>query len=333
MDPPADAAGLAPAGFTTGPAAPVPARPPGGRGVAGASALAEYRRSLALYRLLTRRRRRGQIAAAGVLGALTGLVAFVYVAGVTHAAERTGRLATVTALLVATGTAAALARRWTRPPQPIEAWRRGAAGERRVARALERLVPLGYTVLYDRALPGTGANADALVIGPGGVFLIDAKNYRAPLRVGRDGQVYAGRVHLGPTCATVRFVAGRAAGALAAQLGAGWSVAVQPVLALAGPPPPRRLAVEGIPAVAARQLARYLTSRPAHLSPFQVGALAAAAAIALPPHPAPSPDPRARTRLNGTASFLLSIRRASALHSLRGAPSAPPRRRRRHFRC
>ncbi len=329
MGHPADAAGRAAGGFTTGPAAPVHAQPRAAWGVAGASALAEYRRALALYRLLTRRRRRGQIAAAGALGALTGLMAFVYVAGVSHAAERTGRLATGIALLAATGTAAALAHRWTRPPQPIEAWRRGAAGERRVASWLERLVPLGYTVLYDRALPGTGANVDALVIGPPGVFLIDAKNYRAPLRVGRDGQVYAGRLHLGPTCATVRFEAGRTAGALAAQLGAGWSVAVQPVLALAGPRPPRRLAVEGIPAVAARRLAGYLTSRPAHLSPFQVAAIAAAADVALPPYPAPSPEPPARTRLSAPALFCVSIRRA-ALHSLRRAPAAPTRRRRRH---
>ena len=277
-------------GFTTGPTWPAPTRRGGDRGTPGGSAAAEYRRALAVYRLFTRRRRVGLTAAAVALGALAGLVAFGYAAGVTHATAQTSRAANGVALLAGIGTAATLTRRWTRPPQPIEAWRRGAAGERRAARHLQRLIPLGYTVLYDRALPGTGANADAVVIGPTGLFLIDAKNYRARLRV-YAGQVYAGHTHLGPACATIRFEAARAADALAAQLGPGWSLAVQPVLAFTGPRPPPGYTIDGIPAVAASTLPGYLTSRPAHLTPFHVAQLAAAADLALPPYPTPTPAP------------------------------------------
>jgi hypothetical protein len=57
-------------------------------------------------------------------------------------------------------------------------WRRGAAGERRTARLLEPLERHGWVVLHDLSVPGSRANLDHLVIGPGGVFVIDSKQYR-----------------------------------------------------------------------------------------------------------------------------------------------------------
>jgi Nuclease-related domain len=73
------------------------------------------------------------------------------------------------------------------------AWRRGAAGERRTARLLARLERRGWAVLHDLAIPGSAANIDHLVIGPGGVLAIDSKQYRGQLRVDRDGMVWHGR--------------------------------------------------------------------------------------------------------------------------------------------
>ena len=57
------------------------------------------------------------------------------------------------------------------------AWAAGAEGERRVAEELSNLRE-AWTVLHDRLLrPGQSeANLDHVVIGPGGMFLIDAKN-------------------------------------------------------------------------------------------------------------------------------------------------------------
>lgn len=57
------------------------------------------------------------------------------------------------------------------------AWAAGAEGERRVAAALTGLGP-PWTVLHDRLLrPGLSqANLDHLLVGPAGVFLVDAKN-------------------------------------------------------------------------------------------------------------------------------------------------------------
>ena len=73
------------------------------------------------------------------------------------------------------------------------AWRRGAAGERRTARLLAPLERRGWAVLHDLAIPGSVANIDHLVIGPGGVAVIDSKQYRGQLRVDRDGMVWHGR--------------------------------------------------------------------------------------------------------------------------------------------
>src|SRR4029453_17549399 len=70
-----------------------------------------------------------------------------------------------------------------RPSPDASAWRRGAAGERRTARLLAPLEGLGWVVLHDLAVPGSRANIDHLVIGPGGVFVIDSKLYRGRLQL------------------------------------------------------------------------------------------------------------------------------------------------------
>jgi len=62
-------------------------------------------------------------------------------------------------------------------------WERGAEGEVAVARALEAL-PDGWVVLHDLAWPGRKrANLDHVVVGPGGVFVVDAKNWSGRVEV------------------------------------------------------------------------------------------------------------------------------------------------------
>lgn len=64
-----------------------------------------------------------------------------------------------------------------------EAFEKGAMGERRVAEALKQLPP-DWFVLNDRRWPGRSrANIDHVVVGPGGVFVIDAKNWSGALAV------------------------------------------------------------------------------------------------------------------------------------------------------
>lgn len=62
-------------------------------------------------------------------------------------------------------------------PQSTQAWLRGAVGEEKLGHRLDALAERGAKVLHDRRIPGSRANIDHVVIGPAGVFVIDAKRY------------------------------------------------------------------------------------------------------------------------------------------------------------
>ena len=73
-------------------------------------------------------------------------------------------------------------------PQHEQAWATGARGEERVARQLQKhLKDSGVVLLHDRRIPGTRANIDHIAIGPGGVTVIDAKNYKGKVRAETRG--------------------------------------------------------------------------------------------------------------------------------------------------
>jgi hypothetical protein len=115
------------------------------------------------------------------------------------------------------GALAAVAAGWGlrfKPNPDAVAWRRGAAGERRTARLLGPLERQGWAVLHDLAVAGSRANLDHLVIGPGGVFVIDSKQYRGRLQLDRSGRLWHGRYPLAPALRAVSFEADQAAQAL-----------------------------------------------------------------------------------------------------------------------
>lgn len=84
--------------------------------------------------------------------------------------------------------AAGTALRVLAPPQSETAWRRGAEGERIVAKALASLTEEGGRVLHDRRMPNSKANIDHLVVTPAGVFTVDAKRYAGKLEVRSRGR-------------------------------------------------------------------------------------------------------------------------------------------------
>jgi hypothetical protein len=173
----------------------VPAKPArGSLGSPGRSALA------------TARRRRGEelatwmrsLAWRAPLVAAAGLVIFVLAAqaGLPHA----GLVGLALAALVG----------WRlrfRSSEQVQAWRRGAQGERRTARLLDRLVRDGYVVFHDLAVPDSPANVDHLVIGPSGAFVIDSKQWTGSVHQSADGLVWHNHYRLDRTLEVVRWEA------------------------------------------------------------------------------------------------------------------------------
>jgi hypothetical protein len=157
-----------------------------------------------------------------------------------------------------------------RPSPDAVAWRRGAAGERRTARLLSHLERHGWAVLHDLALPRSQANIDHLVIGPGGVFVIDSKQYRGRLQLDPAGRLWHGRYSLAPALRAVSFEADQAAQVLPDP-----GVAVVPVVAVHGSQVPwGKVVSDGVPVLAATRLPSLLRALPAVLGPERVAALA-----------------------------------------------------------
>jgi hypothetical protein len=171
------------------------------------------------------------------------------------------------------GGLAAVAAGWTlrfRPSPDAVAWRRGAAGERRTARLLGPLERRGWAVLHDLAVPGSRANMDHLVIGPGGVFVIDSKLYRGRFQLDSSGRLWHGRYPLAPALRAVSFGADQAA-----QVMPDPGVVVLPIVAVHGAQVPwGKIFIDGVPVVPARRLPSMLRALPAVLGPVRIADLA-----------------------------------------------------------
>jgi hypothetical protein len=76
----------------------------------------------------------------------------------------------------------------TDDPQSTKAWRVGAVGEEKLARALSGIA--GIRTLHDRSVPGTRGNIDHIIIAPAGVFVVDAKNYEGLIAVRDRGGLF-----------------------------------------------------------------------------------------------------------------------------------------------
>jgi hypothetical protein len=164
---------------------------------------------------------------------------------------------------------------WFRPSRDAIAWRRGAAGERRTARLLDPLERHGWAVLHDLAVPGSRANIDHLVVGPGGVFVIDSKHYRGCLQPDGCGRLWHGRYPLAPTLRAADYEADQAARVLVDP-----DVVVVPIVAVHGAQVPRgKVVTQGVPVVAAKRLPSMLRQLPAVLGPGRVAWLADQARI------------------------------------------------------
>jgi hypothetical protein len=150
------------------------------------------------------------------------------------------------------------------------AWRHGAAGERRTARLLVPLERRGWAVLHDLAISGSAANIDHLVIGPGGLVVIDSKQYRGRLHLDPHGFLWHGRHLLVSALRKVRWEADQADEVLGVA-----DVQVAAVVAVHGASVPwGRLEADGVTVAPAQRVPDLLCALPPILGPERVAWLA-----------------------------------------------------------
>lgn len=141
----------------------------------------------------------------------------------------------------------------------------GAAREHLVAAALETLAPYGWTSLHDVHWPGRPkATIDHVVIGPGGVVVIDTRNWSGGVTV-REGLLRQNGSRRDEQVSR----AADAASAVTALLSPEHRMATCAVLCLAGQdlaPTP----CTGVVVVGLRQLTAALVAMPQRLDPHEV---------------------------------------------------------------
>lgn len=200
----------------------------------------------------------------------------------------------------------------------------GLLAERAVGRELDALGRVGWRVLHDRAVPGSLANIDHLLVGPPGIVVIDAKAHKGTLTMDAGGPRVGGRAFSDNLDKLVRY-------SRTVEASSGRRTSVYSVICFTehvGLEQPRQ--VGAVTLLELRQLLAWLGQLPGVLAPRQVWYLAelleeshpdrlAPAAPARPASPAPPapvpPRPMGRTRTT-----------TSATQSRRPQPSHPPRR-------
>ncbi len=203
------------------------------------------------------------------------------------------------------------------------AWEAGAEGERLVANELARL--LGpWRVLHDRLLrPGRSkVNLDHVAVGPGGVFLIDAKHWSGRVSV-YDGTLWQHNGSHLPQRRALEQVC-RAAAEMEQVLG----VPVTPVIALTGPASTRFAPsrVGGVDVLSVRALRAWLTQGPALMDVAGIESVLRRAEMAFPPAATPHEVLGAEPTHRPSQP---SARASTGLRRGGGAPVASRRTRRR----
>ncbi|MQS18024.1 NERD domain-containing protein [Streptomyces kaniharaensis] len=166
-------------------------------------------------------------------------------------------------------------------PAGASSWSKGAAGERRTADLMRALEKDGWIALHDRAVPGSKANLDHLLISPRGeVAYVDSKSWtssKSKLRL-QDGELWYGRYPQTRALQTVAWEAGQASRLL--------GVPVTAYVAVHGAAVPYgQLHLQDVTVMNAKTLVRHLRNRapapgPAGAIPHQ---LARRAEQLLPP--------------------------------------------------
>jgi hypothetical protein len=145
-------------------------------------------------------------------------------------------------------------------------WEAGAAGERAVAAELCKLLPAGWRSIHDVHWPGRPqANLDHVVVGPGGIVVVDAKNWTGAIPV--DEGVVRQNGNRRPRLAED---ASSAVAALAVLLEPRHRSCVKAAVCFVQQPIAPALLVGGTTAVGLQHLGQWLLSLPVVLSASEV---------------------------------------------------------------
>ena len=167
-------------------------------------------------------------------------------------------------------------------PLSTRVWRIGAEGEEATARLLAELEPDGYLVFHDLRIPRSRANIDHLVVGPTGVFVVDSKSFSGSVEE-RRGELWVGRRRRGKLIESARWQADVVRATLGPALD---GLPVRPLLAVHRADFPlfrRRLEIDGVAVLPAKDVVALIRAAPVTLSTDRVQHLAALAEDRLRP--------------------------------------------------
>jgi hypothetical protein len=166
----------------------------------------------------------------------------------------------------------------------VPAWRRASVAERRTEAQLRQLERRGYRTLHARAIPGTEAQIDHLVVGPTGVYAVDSEKWdkRLPVRVQMGKKLFHGPFDKKDRLAEARGEAAKASELISKAYG--HHVSVVPSLAIYGPPVPWKImTIKGVDVYEGGRARRWITKRERALTDTEIDKIYEIAAQVLPP--------------------------------------------------
>lgn len=161
---------------------------------------------------------------------------------------------------------ARLKRQLDHAQRAADTWGAGADGERRTASRLSQLHAHGWFLLHDVHWPGRPlANLDHVLVGPGGVVVVDAKNWSGNVEV-RAGVLRQNGYTRNPA---VDGALGQAA-AVAALVGAPHRHLVRSIICLTGQPDLADVTGSGVEVLGINRVVARIAALPAVLDPQTV---------------------------------------------------------------
>ncbi|MFC5825713.1 nuclease-related domain-containing protein [Nonomuraea insulae] len=149
-----------------------------------------------------------------------------------------------------------------RSSSSVPAWRRTSVAERRTEAQLRKLERSGYRTLHARAIPGSEAQIDHLVVGPTGVYAVDSEKWdrRLPVRVQMGKKLFHGPFDMKPRLTEAKWEASQASELISETFGR--EVAVVPSLAIYGPPVPWKImTIRGVDVYQGDRARKWITKR------------------------------------------------------------------------